>query len=63
MESKCWLEADLGVYAERWRGTGVVLPQYGAQMLARSRLESCTERWRSTGLVLPQYGVQVYARI
>ena len=54
MESKFWLEADLGIYAERWRGTGLVLPHYGAQMLARSQLQSCAEHWRSTGLVLPQ---------
>ena len=25
MESKFWLEADLGIYADRWRGTRIVL--------------------------------------
>ena len=63
MEFKCWLEADVGIYSERWRGTGLVLPQYGIQMLARSRLQSYAEHWRSTRLVLPQYGVQVLATI
>ena len=28
---KCCLEADVGIYAHRCRGTGVVMPQYGVK--------------------------------
>ena len=38
MEFKCWLETDSGIYAERWRGTGLVLSKNGVQMLANNRL-------------------------
>ena len=52
---KCWLEADLGMYAERWRGTGSLLAQYGVQILARSRLRdlcrSVARYWFSTAPV------------
>ena len=60
MESKCWLEADLGIHAERWRGTGVVLPQYGVKCWLEADLGIYAERWRGTGVVLPQYGVKCW---
>ena len=55
MEFKCCLEADLGIYAERWRGTGLVLPQYGVQVLARRLLmdlcRALVRYWFSTAPV------------
>ena len=44
MEFKCWLKTDLRIYAERWRGTGLVLRQHGVQVLANNRLRDlCRE--------------------
>ena len=48
---------DLRIYAEHWRGTGVVLPQYGVECCLAADLGIYAERWRGTGSVLPQYGV------
>ena len=62
MESKCWLETDLGIYAARWNGTGVVLPQYGVKCWLEADLGIYADRWHGTGSVLPQYGVQMLAR-
>ena len=54
MESKCWLEADLGIYAERWHGTGLAMPQYAVQVLAGSRLRDLCWALARYWLVLPQ---------
>ena len=62
MESKCWLEADLGIHFERWRGTRVVLRQYGVQCWLEADLGIYAVRSRGTCVVLPQYGVQMLAR-
>ena len=64
MESKYWLEADLGFYAECWRGTGLV-PRRKSRTYAGSYERHGTapvvnEEQCQYWLVLPQYGVHVY---
>ena len=48
------------IYAERWRGTGIVLPQYGVKCCLEADLGIYAERWRVTRIVLPQYGVECW---
>ena len=55
MESKFWLEADLGIYADHWRVSGIVLYQYAVKCCLEAGLGIYTERWRGNGVVLPQY--------